>query len=166
MENENSVSQAQSDNQPNDTEVDYISALKEIKENSVSKEQYLKVKEENKKLLQSLVEGGQAPEYPREKVDLNELRKKLESDEISNLEYVETALKLRNEIIETEDRDIFVPKDNITPETIATAEKVAAVFQECVDLADGNSHRFTTELLARMSENQSALMKQNKLNRR
>mgnify|MGYP006059326253 CR=1 FL=1 len=33
-----------------DTTIDYIEAIKEIKENSVDKETYLKLKEENKKL--------------------------------------------------------------------------------------------------------------------
>ena len=35
----------------------YIEALKEIKENSVSKDDYLKLKAENRKLLNSLANG-------------------------------------------------------------------------------------------------------------
>ena len=55
-----------------DTTIDYIEAIKEIKENSVDKETYLKLKEENKKLLNSLVNGETLPaESQEQKVDID-----------------------------------------------------------------------------------------------
>jgi hypothetical protein len=40
-------------------EVDYIAAIQELQNNTVSKDQYQKLREENKKLLDALVSGQQ-----------------------------------------------------------------------------------------------------------
>ena len=53
IENENSVSQQ---TEVNDS-IDYIEAIKEMKQNSVSKEAYEKLKAENKQLLDSIING-------------------------------------------------------------------------------------------------------------
>lgn len=38
--------------------VDYIAAINEMKQNSVSRQQYEKLKQENKELLDTLINGG------------------------------------------------------------------------------------------------------------
>lgn len=129
--------------------VDYIEAIKEMKQNTVDKEAYLKLKEENKKLLNSLVNGEQIEQNQEQAVDINELRSKLFNKEQSNLDYISNALKLRNELIKRGEKDPFLPygKDLFpTNEDIATANRVAESLQECVDYADGNSDIFTNEL--------------------
>lgn len=144
--------------QENVTGEDYIKALKEMKQNTVSKEQYDKLKAENGQLLQALVNGETIePEKPEEKVDLNELRKSLFSPEsdLSNLQYMETALKLRQEIIKQGGRDPFLPigeKVNLTQDQIDAAERSAQIFQECVDFAQGDSGVFTAELQRRTKD--------------
>lgn len=130
--------------------VDYIEAIKEIKANTVDKEAYNKLKEENKKLLDSLINGEAINQQSHvEKVDISELRKDLFNNEHSNIEYVEKALQLRDEIIKQGGKDPFLPygeKILPTDEDIATANRVAEKLRECIEYADGNSDIFTTEL--------------------
>ena len=140
-------------------ENDYIQAINELKANTVDKSQYEKLKAENKKLLDSLV-SGQTPDIdkPVEKPDINELRKKLfnTDNNLSNLEYINTMLKLRNALIENGERDPFLPigeKVEITADTVQKAENVANVLQDCVDFAEGDSGIFTAQLQRIMKDN-------------
>ena len=131
----------------------YIDEIQNLKENTVSKEQYEKKCEENRKLIQSLANGTPLPGAEQEppKPSIDELRKKLANgDQLSNLEYVKTVLALRNSLIEKGEQDPFVPQGaNVKPEATdwATAQRVADAFQSCVDYADGDSEIFTTELM-------------------
>ena len=128
----------------------YIEAIKETKENSVPKAEYDKVIKENKQLLESLVNGEPGPQVEiKEKVDIEALRNDIFNKPMTNMEYIEKALKLRNELIEKEGIDIFVgsgKKYVPTNEDYETAQKVADAFQSCLDIADGNPEIFTREL--------------------
>lgn len=129
--------------------VDYIEAIKEIKQNSVDREAYNKLREENKRLLNSLVNGESVDVKKEEPVDIDALRDKLFNKESTNLEYISNALKLREELMKQGKPDPFLPYgNNILPteEDIKTANRVAKVLQECVDYADGDSNVFTNEL--------------------
>lgn len=143
------------DNLETDTTQDYISAINEIKANSVDKQTYLKLKDENRKLLNSLVSGQgleQSDTVKEEPVDINDLRQKLfgsKHKDYTNLEFVTNALKLREALIEKGEMDPFVPcGSKITPndEDFTKAQKVAQVLQECVDYANGNPDVFVDEL--------------------
>ena len=145
------------DNQEVDTTQDYISAISEIKKNSVTRESYDKVKAENKKLLDALVNGKDIDIKKEEPVDINQLRKDLfnKDKQMSNLDYVSTALKLRDALLEKGERDPFLPvgeKVSLTAEHYETAEKVATVLKECVEFADGDSGIFSAELQRRTQE--------------
>ena len=157
MANEIDNSVSQQENVEQDTN-NYIEAIKEIKANSVSKQAYDKLKEENKQLLDSLINGKEI-ELPKQKepVDVNKIRSKLfdEAKSLSNLEYVSTALKLRDALIEKGEPDPFLPYgQNISPtdEDIIKADKVATVMKECVEYADGDSELFTNELMRRTND--------------
>ena len=129
--------------------IDYIEAIKEIKQNSVDREAYNKLREENKRLLNSLVNGESIDVKKEEPVNIDELRDKLFNKESTNLEYISNALKLREELMKQGKPDPFLPAGkNIIPteEDIKTANRVAKVLQECVDYADGDSNVFTNEL--------------------
>ena len=131
----------------------YIDEIQNLKETTVSKEQYEKKCEENRKLIQSLANGTPLPGAEQEppKPSIEELRKKLANgDQLSNLEYVKTVLALRNSLIEKGEQDPFVPQGaNVKPEATdwAAAQRVADAFQSCIDYADGDSEIFTTELM-------------------
>ena len=138
---------------------DYIEALKEMKLKTVPKEQYEKLKQENSQLLQTLVNGGSLPaqETDEKPVDLKELRKELFNPDcdLTNLEFVERALRLREEVIKQGGIDPFLPVGEhvrLTPEIIEGAERAAEVFQECIDFAQGDSGVFTAELQRRTKE--------------
>ena len=148
-ETNNSVSQQE--NVEQDTN-NYIEALKEMKANSVNKAAYDKLKEENKQLLDALINGGQVTqELQKEPVDIDSLRKKLFNveTELSNLDYMKTALELREALLDQGSPDPFLPYgQNIAPtdEDIRTADRVAEAIKSCIDYADGDSEIFTNEL--------------------
>lgn len=148
MEDEKRIEEKVVDN------ADYIAAIKELKQNSVSKEDYLKLKEENRNLLTSLVNGETInnPDAEKKAMSVDELRNELFNKEHSNLETVELALELRKSLMESGQTDPFLPYgEKIVPtdEDIAAANRVATVFQECVDYANGDSDVFTNELMRR-----------------
>lgn len=152
------ILEAKSESGENTVEQDtnnYIEAIKEMKANSVSKEAYNKLKEENKQLLDSLINGKQVNiTQPKEKVNVQELRNKLADvdNPLSNLEYCKAALELRNAVIEEGGKDPFLPwGHNISPtdEDVIKANRVADVLEQCIDYADGDSELFTNELQRR-----------------
>ena len=134
---------------------DYLAAINELKANSVDRQKYDQLKAENKKLLDSIV-NGQEIELPKEtnKRSIKELREELfdGTKELSNLDFVKDALELRSQLIAEGEPDPFLPIGNqISPtdSDIATANKVAEVLQECIDYAEGDSAVFTNELQRR-----------------
>ena len=136
---------------------DYLAAIQELKAKTVSKESYDAVKAENKRLLQAFV-NGEKPEGVKtgEPVDVSKLRKKILTEDLTNLEYVDTALKLRDALIEEGERDPFLPVGShitISSDMVSKAENTAKVLRECVDAADGDSGVFTAELQRRMKDN-------------
>lgn len=138
----------------------YIETINQMRQNSVSREDYLKLKDENKKLLQSLA-NGETIEQPstEQKRKLEDVRTELfTSKNLSNLEYCSDALELRNRTLEETGRDIFLPAGHdyvVTQADIDTANKVATIMQECIDYADGNSEIFTNELMRRTNDTKS-----------
>lgn len=135
------------------TNEDYIAAIKELKDNSVSKEVYNKLREENKKLLNSLVRGETlSQENLPKKTPTEDLRKKLFQGNLNNLEYIKTAVELRDQVIEEGGRDPFLPwGQKIAPDAsdVEAADRVANIFKECIEYADGDSDLFTQELQRR-----------------
>lgn len=133
---------------------EYIEAIKQLKESSVPKEAYEKIKEENKKLLQSLI-NGETIEAETEAPDIAELRKELFSEDcdLNNLDYMTKVMQLRSAIMESGGIDPFLPygkKIMPTEEDIDTANRVAQIVQDCIEYAEGDSAVFTNELQRRM----------------
>ena len=127
---------------------EYIEAIQELKANSVSRDEYNKIKEENKKLLDTLVSGGQI-EVEEKPVDLDELRNDLfNKQNQTNLEYVEKTLRLREELMKRGEKDPFLGNsiNGYTEQDVALANRVANGLQHCVDVANGNSAMFNAEL--------------------
>ena len=136
-----------------ETEFDPVQAINELKQNSVSKEDYNKVVAEKNKYLKALIDGNQVAEVQnKEPVDIDGLRKELFSGEkdLTNLEYAKKALELRDAIIERDGVDIFVGRGSkLTPtdDDYEAAQRVADGFQQCIDVAQGDSEIFTRELM-------------------
>lgn len=142
----------QPDTNPNE---DYIETIKKLKENTVSKEEYDKLRAQNKQLLDSLVNGEDIEQPSEEVSSIEDIRKELfnPDKELSNLEYASKALELRDRVLEEKGIDIFVAKNSQYPnEAAASAERVASVLQQCIDRAEGDSSIFTAELQRRTND--------------
>lgn len=151
--NENEQSVTAQENVEQDTN-NYIEAIKEIKANSVSKDAYKKLQDENKKLLESLI-AGETIEAPKttveEKVDLNELRKHLDEAE-SPIDYCKTSLKLHEETLKQLGYNDYLPngkKIRPTKEDEEKANLFIEQIKECIDYADGDDQLFIQELQRR-----------------
>ena len=132
---------------------DYLAAINELKQNSVDRSKYEELRAENKKLLDSIVNGTEVALPHEEKKSIEELRANYLKEDQSNLEYITNALALREALMAEGKPDPFLPiGEQILPtdEDVATAQKVADVLQECVDYAEGNSDVFTNELQRRL----------------
>ena len=132
---------------------DYLAAINELKQNSVNREDYNKLKAENKKLLDSIVNGTPVEVQSPQRKSIEELRAAYLKEDQTNLEYISNTLKLREALISEGKPDPFLPiGEQILPtdEDVAAANKVASVLQECVDYAEGDSAVFTNELQRRL----------------
>ena len=136
-----------------ETEFDPVQAINELKQNSVSKEEYNKVVSEKNKYLKALIDGNQIAEaQPKEPVDIEALSKDLNggSKDLTNLEYAQKSLELRDALIERDGVDIFVGRGSkLTPtdDDYEAAQRVADAFKQCIDVAQGDSEIFTRELM-------------------
>ena len=141
-----------------DNTQDYITAIKELKQNSVDRSEYEKLRAENKKLIDAVVNGQPGQEEPvvskHSKEQIDDLRNDLFNSpkELSNLEYITKAMELREALMENGEPDPFLPvgkQISPTRDDIEGAEKVAQVYKECIEYADGDSEVFTNELMRR-----------------
>ena len=116
-----------------DMTVDYVAAINELKQNTVDRQKYDQLKAENKKLLDSIVNGQEIDVHKApQKRSIEELRKDLFSGrkELNNLQFITDALELRNALISEGEPDPFLPIGNqITPSDsdVSAAAKVAQV---------------------------------------
>ena len=141
-----------------DNTQDYIEAIQTLKQNSVDRSEYDKLRAENKKLIDAVVNGQPGQEEPAEskhsREQIDELRNDLfnSARELNNLEYVSKAMELREALMENGEPDPFLPvgkQISPTRDDIEGAEKVAQVYKECIEYADGDSEVFTNELMRR-----------------
>lgn len=148
--------------------VELAKALKDYKENSVSKAEYEKLQRENRELIDQVINGGGASDSgqgtpTKEPVDIDKLRAELygpKGQELSNLQVIEKTLKLREAVIEKDGIDPFLPLGaNIKPTDLdkERAQAVADVLAECVREADGDSGVFTAILQSKIA-NDSILL--------
>ena len=141
-----------------DNTQDYLAAIKELKENSVNRSEYDKLRAENKRLIDAVVNGQPGQEEPvftkHSKEQIDDLRNELFNSpkELNNLEYITKAMELREALMENGEPDPFLPvgkQISPTRDDLEGAEKVAQVYKECIDYAEGDSEVFTNELMRR-----------------
>ena len=139
-----------------DPQQDYLEAIKNLKQNTVDKAKYEQSEAERKRLLNMVVNGQtvDVPEEPKHR-EINIIRNELFNKEHNNLDYIKLSLELRNALIAEGQPDPFLPygrQISPTREDEEIAEKVAQVYQECVDFAEGDSELFTNELMRRTKD--------------
>ena len=141
-----------------DNTQDYITAIKELKQNSVDRSEYEKLRAENKKLIDAVVNGQPGQEeqvlVKHSKEQIDDLRNDLFNSprELNNLEFITKAMELREALMENGEPDPFLPvgkQISPTRDDIEGAEKVAQVYKECIEYAEGDSEVFTNELMRR-----------------
>ena len=141
-----------------DNTQDYLAAIKELKQNSVNRSEYEKLRAENKKLIDTVVNGlpGQEEQVvvKHSKEQIDDLRNDLFNSprELNNLEFITKTMELREALMENGEPDPFLPvgkQISPTRDDIEGAEKVAQVYKECIEYAEGDSEVFTNELMRR-----------------
>ena len=141
-----------------DNTQDYINAIKELKQNSVDRSEYNKLRAENKRLIDAVVNGQPGQEeqvvVKHSKEQIDDLRNDLFNSprELNNLEFITKTMELREALMENGEPDPFLPvgkQISPTRDDIEGAEKVAQVYKECIEYAEGDSEVFTNELMRR-----------------
>ena len=141
-----------------DNTQDYLAAIKELKEKSVDRSEYDKLRAENKKLIDAVVNGQPGQEeqvvVKHSKEQIDDLRNDLFNSprELTNLEFITKTMELREALMENGEPDPFLPvgkQISPTRDDLEGAEKVAQVYKECIDYAEGDSEVFTNELMRR-----------------
>ena len=141
-----------------DNTQDYIKAIKDLKQNSVDRSEYEKLRAENKKLIDAVVNAQPGQEeqvvVKHSKEQIDDLRNDLFNSprELNNLEFITKTMELREALIENGEPDPFLPvgkQISPTRDDIEGAEKVAQVYKECIEYAEGDSEVFTNELMRR-----------------
>lgn len=173
-ENENLEQQAQETELPSNK--NYIDAIKNYKENYVPKSRYEKLEEENRELVQALVNNEQITTVmtQEEQKPIADLVKEMRVDPakgfMPDIAFVEKALEFRERVLEEQGVDCFVSVGhNIKPsrESYENAQKTADIYRECLDYANGDNKVFMNELLRRMpADSPFANKMYNKTNRR
>lgn len=129
------------------TEILEVEALNQLKkQNDILMQQNAELNEAKKKyydsiLNNSVVETNETPEP----VDIDSLIIKLKSGELTNREYIETALDIRDAMIEQEGVDPFLAsgvKAEIKDTDYATADKVAEQLRQLVNDSNGDDAAF------------------------
>jgi len=155
-----------SDNQPADMKEDYLSAITEMKKNSVARSDYDSLRAENKRLLDAIVNGQTASTEVVEEVKKPTLEdhKRLCDDLFSDpdktfgaCEYIDKALQLREAAIQNGMLDPFVDigksaYGKLTQDDFYRANETARVYQECLDYAQGDDEVFINELMRRTTD--------------
>ena len=137
-------------------EQDYLDTIQTLKQTTVSRDDYLKLKQENRKLLDAVMSGtsveqaASAPAKPRD-----EEIKELYSDifvkgEHSNLKFHEKLYRLCDLIEEETGKNPMVPwgfngESPATPENISAAKRDREGIEALIENADGDSEYFTSQ---------------------
>ena len=153
---------------------EYVEAVKKMKETMVPREKYDKVMSENKTLMAAVIDGKDLPDGFTQAASqgkgrtASELRKALFSGkEMTNLEYVSTALELRDKIIEEEgpEADPFAGgKRHIAQSNPLdvqrdheTAKVVAEKLRECVNRSEGDPKAFNAYMSTILADDPMAM---------
>jgi hypothetical protein len=165
MEEENKQEKGQNDVSSQEQSVSLLAkALQEQKANSIPKEEYQKLQEDYKQLVDVVINGSTANAGANEpKADIEKLKSDFNSSEPkTNLQKWQEALALRKAIIEDGGIDPFVPQGRkyvATEDDYASAERIAKVVEETIEESQGDSEVFTALLMSKTADNPSVQAK-------
>ena len=141
-------------NQEQGMEQDYLAQIQEMKKNSVSREAYDKMRDENKRLLDAIVNGTDL------KQEQTEQPKMRTPDEVyidfvvsdkprSNVERAKLWIEYRESCKAAGEPDPYVSNGTKVKPTAAEIESVdrtQAALEHCIEYSGGNDAIFTNEL--------------------
>ena len=127
-------------------DLDLLEEIKNLKANSVSKEEYNKLQEKNKTLMRQIINGGGTSGESEETVDTEELRKKLfeNPEDMTDLDFWKNTIALRKERLK-DGVDIFLPKGKKTRYSTSdkeSANHVAEVIEQLIQDCEGSPQVF------------------------
>lgn len=132
----------------------YIDAIRDLKENSVDRKLYQKLKDERDSLIKSLTNGTDFATAETAQVrSLAECREDFRTPSTSQCEYVEKVLALREAAIKAGQSDPFVAEGHHVKPTAydyQRAQEIADIYRECLDYAEGDDKVFMNEIQRRM----------------
>lgn len=139
---------------------DYINQIQKLKENSVSRDDYNKLKADNKRLIEALSNGenlGEKVEPQEDPVEkIKKLRKGLQDREcnLNDLNFIKNVLDLRTEVIKQGGTDPALPIGHnvrITDSDIEGVNRVGRILGECVEDSDNDNNLFIAEVRRRLN---------------
>lgn len=146
--------------QPNEVEANYLEQIRQLKENTVSKELYERVIAENKKLVSDYVKGTASVDNPEVEVTLEQARLAYQQPGMNNLDQAKATLQLREKMMEAGLGDPFLANGvDPTVQDITDAQQVADFLQSCIDTAQGDAAVFQAEFYRGLQETPMAAAK-------
>ena len=136
-------------------DTDLLETIKNLKESTVSKSDYEKMKAERNKLLNDYVNNVQPEQVTvvDSKETISKLRKELYTEDgvdgMTNLDYWKKTIQLRQNIIDSGKPDPSLPMKGSTAYDEELSEKVFDVVQECIDECHDNPAVFNSLLSQR-----------------
>lgn len=131
-----------------DNDLDLLKEIQDLKDNTVSKEEYAKLQAKYKQVVKDVINGVGTKEEADNTVNLEEIRKNLFTDkveELSNRDFWKNVLDLRHERLEKEGVDIFLPKGSktrYTREDYESAQKVDEIISQMLEDSEENPQLF------------------------
>lgn len=134
-----------------DNTAEYIETINKLKANSVSKDEYLKLRNENKQLLDALASNQVVEVTAEPKRDITEVRKELFTNHsnLSNRQICQDMMDLYDYELENRGVNIFMPTD---PQYIPTQDDITQVdnmvrgMKSALETANGNDLIFNQEI--------------------
>ena len=132
------------------TAEEYAAALAKVRKETVSRAEYDKLRAEHSALIDKAASGELIRPEPEPEADKRDY-KQIAADYLKNntgalnLDRVKEGLKYREAMLKAGKYDPFAPYDKnraTTDSELKAAERVATVFQECVDKCNGDPEIF------------------------
>ena len=144
----------------NEVEANYLEQIKQLKENTVSKDLYERVIAENKKLVSDYVNGTAHVDNDEVEVTLEQARLAYQQPGMNNLDQAKATLQLREKMMEAGLGDPFLANGvDPTVQDITDAQQVADFLQSCIDTAQGDAAVFQAEFYRGLQETLMAAAK-------
>lgn len=165
MEKEELMRTEEEAREPQGGDANLVEALKKLKSESVSKEEYNKLLAQNKELIEAYTEGKHIDlgEEEQNFRTADEIRDELFNKEHTNLDGWRLSLELREAVLRETGEDIFVPTPNghqykPTADDYQKAQDVADVVANCIELSEGNDQNFTAFLTSKINDDRLPIM--------